>query len=76
MNVKKLSRGPDLDQERYIENAGGNRFQLVIMAAIRARELVKQHQNSGSKEHINATVSALFDFQNGKIGPEYIKRVK
>ena len=76
MKNKTASRGPSIDNDKCVELSGGNRFNHVIMAAARARELTRQHKNSGSTEHFNAPVSAILDFQNGKIGPEYIKRVR
>jgi DNA-directed RNA polymerase subunit K/omega len=71
-----LSRGPSLDTELIVQNAGGNRFDLVIMAAARARELARAHKHSGKITNLNAPVQALLDFQEGKCGPEYIKRVR
>jgi len=76
MKNKTASRGPSIDTDQCVELSGGNRFNLVIMAAARARELTRQHKNSGSTEHFYAPVSAILDFQDGKIGPEYIKRVR
>jgi DNA-directed RNA polymerase subunit K/omega len=71
-----LSRGPQLDTEKCVENAGGNRFNLVIMAAARARELARRHRLSESPEHFNAPISALLEFQEGKLDKEFLKRIK
>jgi DNA-directed RNA polymerase omega subunit len=71
-----LSRGPSIDIEECVANAGNNRFNLVIMAAARAREIARRHKNSESKEHINSPITALLEFQEGKLGPDYIKRIK
>ena len=76
MKIKNLSRGPEINTDDCVEKSGGNRFDLVIMAAARAREIVRQHKNSGRTDQINAPVTALLDFQEGRIGPEYIKRVR
>ena len=65
-----------MDIEKCTENAGGNRFEMVVMAAIRAREISKAHRSAGRTDHINSTMNALFDFQDGKIDREYLKRVK
>ena len=76
MSFKTLSRGPSVDLEQCVQNAGGNRFDLVIMAAARARELGRQHRHQERSEQLNAPVSALLEFQTGKLDHEYIKRIK
>ena len=76
MSFKTLSRGPSLDIEQCVINAGGNRFDLVIMAAARARELSRQHRQQEKPEQLNAPISALFEFQSGKLDKEYLKRIK
>ena len=72
---KQSSRGPEFDLEKAIENAGGNRFNLVIMAAARARAIKRQHSSSEKFEHIHTTMTALFEFQDGKFDESYIKRI-
>jgi len=76
MSFKTLSRGPSLDIEQCVANAGGNRFDLVLIAAIRSREIARQHKHSESKEHVYPSVSALLEIQEGKIDREYLKRIK
>jgi len=73
---KKLSRGPNVDIEQCVANAGDNRFNLVIMAAARARELAIRHKNSGSAEMIYPGINALLEFQEGKLNSDFIKRIK
>ena len=81
MKVEKLklksvkSVGVKKVHDICVENVG-NRFDLVIIAAIRAKELARQHRHSERKEHINAPVTALLEIQEGKIGAEYLKRVR
>ena len=75
MKVKTLSRGPSIDTEQCVKNVGGNRFNLVLIAAVRAREISQRHKNSELTTQINAPVGALLDIQAGNIGPEYLKRV-
>jgi len=75
MAFKQLSRGPSVDIEKCVELSGGNRFDLVIMAAVRCRELSRQHRKAENGTQLNAPISALLEFQTGKIGREYIKRV-
>ena len=72
----KLSRGPTLDIEKCVEMSGGNRFDLVIMAAQRCKELAREHRNAERGYQLNAPVTALLEFQEGKIGREYIRKVR
>ena len=71
----KLSRGPSIDTEKCVENVGGNRFDLVIAAAARARELERRHRSSESTHQLNSPVTALLDIQEGRVGREYLKRI-
>ncbi len=69
-------RSANIDTDKCVENAGGNRFNLVLMAAARAREIRRQQSSSDKFEHIHTPVTALLEFEQGKIGKEYIKKVK
>ena len=69
------SRGPTLDTEKCVEQAGGNRFDLVLIASVRARELSRRHKAAELTTQVNAPVSALLDIQAGKIGTSYLKKV-
>ena len=75
MAFKQLSRGPSIDIEKCVQLSGGNRFDLVIMAAVRCRELARQHRKDEDSSQLDAPITALLEFQTGKIGKEYIKRV-
>ena len=75
MNIKRLSRGPGVDTEKCVAHVGG-RFDLVLIATVRAREIRRQHRESDKFEHVHSTVTALLEIQEGKIGREYLKRVK
>ena len=70
------SRGPQVDTEKCVVQAGGNRFDLVLIATVRARELSRRHKAAGLATQVNSPVSALLDVQEGKIGPEYLKKVE
>ena len=74
--VKTVSRGPSLDTDKCVEQSGGNRFNLVIMAAARSREIRRQNRESDKFEHIHSNVTALLEFQDGKYDSEYLKRIK
>jgi DNA-directed RNA polymerase subunit K/omega len=75
MKLKTLSRGPSIDMDRCVQMAGGNRFNLVLIAAVRSRELVRKHKGAELGTQINAPVSALLDIQNGLVGEEYLRKV-
>ena len=76
MVIKKLSRGTTIDTEKCVEMSGGNRFDMVLIAATRARELSRQHRHAENKGHLNAPVAALLDIQEGRVGREYLKRIR
>jgi DNA-directed RNA polymerase omega subunit len=76
MNLRKTaSRGTTLNTDLCVKNVE-NRFDLVIIAAIRAKELARQHRHSEQTTQLNAPVTALLEIQEGKIGREYLKRVR
>jgi DNA-directed RNA polymerase omega subunit len=79
MNVQKisLSRGSQIDTTKCVENVE-NKFDLVLIAAARAREIKRQHRENpnASFGQIHTGVTALLEIQEGKIGREYLKRVK
>ncbi len=70
-----LSRGPQIDTNQCVENAGGNRFDLVLIAAARAREISRQHKSKELTTQVNAPVSALLDVQAGNVGKEYLRKI-
>ena len=70
-----LSRGPEIDTDMCVANIG-NRYNLVIVAAHRAKEIKRQHKESMKREHVHSNLTALLEIQEGKIGAEYLKRIK
>ena len=70
------SRGTLINTEQCVTNIGENRFNLVLIAAARSREIRRQHKDSESREHIFANVTALLEIQEGKIGKEYLRKVR
>jgi DNA-directed RNA polymerase omega subunit len=70
-----LSRGPEIDTDVCVANAG-NRYNLVLIAAHRAREIKRQHKDSDKREHVHSNITALLEVQSGKIGIEYLKRIR
>jgi DNA-directed RNA polymerase subunit K/omega len=74
MKKKEQSRGPAIDTERCIRNAGGNKFEMIIATAARARELARKHRMV--ENYVNHGVSALVELQNREFGIEYLKKVR
>jgi DNA-directed RNA polymerase subunit K/omega len=70
-----ISRGTEIDTDKCVDLSGGNRFNLVLIAAARAREIKRQHRESDKREHVYSNLTALLEIQSGKIGAEYLKRV-
>jgi DNA-directed RNA polymerase subunit omega len=56
-------------------NQIGNRYDLVLVASVRVRELRqgRTKQVSGTN---SATITALKEIEAGKIGKEYLKKVR
>jgi len=73
---KYNSRGEQLDVEKCVKLSGGNKFDLIIMAAIRGREIRSQNQHSTKMEHHHSVVTALLEIQNGKNPEDWQKKVK
>jgi DNA-directed RNA polymerase omega subunit len=77
MKTPVLSRGPALDTEKCIRNVSNYRYDLILIAAQRAREIKRQNKGSQKYEHHFTVVSALLDVQNGTIDPmTYLAKVK
>ena len=76
MTPKSESRGTLLNNELCVENVGGNRFNLVLIAAERSREIKRQNKDSNKREHVYSSVTALSEIQEGKIDETYLKKIK
>ena len=63
---KYSSRGPDLDIDKVVELSGGNRFNLIIEASARARQIRRTNQSSDRFEHTHPCMTALLEYQEGK----------
>jgi DNA-directed RNA polymerase omega subunit len=72
MAIKTLTN--DIDYQKCSDNIG-NRFDMVLVATIRARELKRGHVKNVSTPNGNI-VTALQEIQAGHIGPEYLKRIR
>jgi len=64
---------PKISSEKAV-NAIGNRFNLVLVAAIRQRELDRGFAPKIKKENGNH-LTALQEIEEGHVGVEYLKRL-
>jgi DNA-directed RNA polymerase omega subunit len=63
--------------EKCVAAVGGNRFNLVLIAAARSREIRRQHAHSDKREHVHSIVTALEDIQRGEVeSQKYLSKVK
>ena len=70
------SRGPDLDTQACVNQVGGSKYDLVLVAAARARELAQTHRANFESTSVHAPVSALLDIQRGLVGREYLRKIR
>lgn len=75
MKTLDNSRGPSIDTEKCVAQIG-NLFDMVLIGAVRAREIRRQQGHSTQRKHIFPVVTALEDIQSGKVDKSYILRVK
>jgi DNA-directed RNA polymerase omega subunit len=66
MGSKYHSRHEQLDVEKCVKQSGGNRFDLIIAASNRARQIKNQNQNSTHMEHHHGVLTALLEIQHGQ----------
>lgn len=71
-----ISRGALIDTEKCVAEAGGNRFDLVIMASQRAREIKQRNQHSVKHEHLHGVVTALLEIQDGDVDPNWKQKIR
>jgi len=71
-----VSRGTLIDTDKCVKLSGGNRFNLVIMAAARSRELRRHNRESNKFEDVHTNVTALLEFQDGRTDGSYMKKIK
>jgi len=72
----KLLTRTVIDTDQCVTNIG-NRFSLVLVAAIRAREL--RRGSRSLTDNVNKTtpvVQALKEIQEGKVGLEYLRKIR
>jgi DNA-directed RNA polymerase subunit K/omega len=73
--TREPSRLSEIDTELCIKNAGGNRFDLILITSARSREIRRRNRESIKFEHMQSAVTAILEVQSGKIGVEYLRKV-
>ena len=74
MGVRIESRSGQIDTEKCIRVTGEGRYDLVLAAAQRLRELKRQHRESG---RYYTAIDALLEAQDGQINMvDYLAKVK
>ena len=63
---KYESRGPTLDLDKIVQEVGINRFDLIIQASSRARQIRRLNQSSDRFEHTHPVMTALLELQEEK----------
>ena len=76
MSEKFQSRGPSLDTDLCVKNFGGNRFNMVIGASLRAKEIKRNNRESDRFEHTHPVMTALLEVQSGETGPEILDKIR
>lgn len=62
------SRTPELDMQKCIQNSGGSKFEMILIASAIAKQIRRKNPDSLKHEHTHAAVTALLEIQNNKIG--------
>ena len=71
----------DIDVQQCVDNIGGSRFELILIAATRAREIasariIAQRNNPELTYPVRIVTAALDEVAHGKIGREYLSKVR
>lgn len=62
-----------ISSEKAVEQVG-NRYDLVLIASHRVRELRKGHRPKLDTKH-GPILTALTEIEEGKVGKDYLKRI-
>jgi hypothetical protein len=75
MKTRIASRGPTIDTEQCVRQAGGGRYDLILIAAQRLRELKRIHRENTTR--YVTCVDALLEVQDGQVNlTDYLAKVK
>lgn len=75
MKARIASRGPEIDMEKCVREAGGGRYDMVLIGAQRLRELKRIHREDTSR--YVTCVDALNEIASGQVNlVDYLAKVK
>jgi len=75
MKSRIASRGPQIDMEKCVQQAGGGRYDMVLIGAQRLRELKRQHRTN--TDRYVTCVDALMEVQAGQVNlADYLAKVQ
>jgi DNA-directed RNA polymerase omega subunit len=74
-------KSTDINVHTCVEQVGGNQFELILIAATRAREIantrtIANKANPQLKYDTRIVTAALDEVQAGKIGRDYLNKVR
>lgn len=72
-SIKKKFDPHHIDNDKCTENIG-NIFNMVLIAAARAKELSRGHAKKIPQTN-GITITALREIEAGQIGPEYLRKI-
>jgi DNA-directed RNA polymerase omega subunit len=80
-SMKLDTQSRDIDVQKCVENVGGNQFELILIAATRAREIantrsIAQKNNPQLKYPTRIVTAALEEVEQGAVGREYLGKVR
>ena len=64
-----------INTDKCVENIG-NRFDLVLAAAVRVRELKQGHRSKLTDNKDGNTITALREIEEGLVGQELLRKIK
>lgn len=59
------SRGSQINMEQCTDAVGGNRYNLILLASQRAREIMRRPKDNPEVGYSSPSVTALLEIQNG-----------
>jgi len=65
--MKPISRGTEIDIEKCVRIAGGNRYDMILSATQQSRTLYKRTADRAELQHSDALISTLLAIQNGTV---------
>jgi DNA-directed RNA polymerase omega subunit len=81
MTIRAVNTVERYNIDNCIKPFNGNRFQMILAGALRAREIANKRtiadKNGDRTRHANKpTVEALVEIDQGKFGAEYLNKIK